>query len=443
MLVNRQFKFRMYPDQPTQDILNGWFGVSRAIWNCALDQRKNWYDRYKAVEGKGLSFYSQNKELTELRKEFDWIKAMPQESAEYVLQKLDFAMKAFYKGGGFPKFKSKYDTTNSIKFRGDKVVKNRFIQNTKITKIDDRYSSVKVAKLPEIKVRMHRELPEGKICQSTIIKDASGWYLVVNIEFEQEESADKGYVGIDRGVAIPVVTSAGDMYHLPHTIDKAERNRVRKQKKLSRCQKGSNRRQVAKQKLAKASNKITRIRDAFAHQTSKKISDDYSYVAMEDLKIDNMTKSAKGDVDNHGKNVKQKSGLNRSILNSSWGSFEQKLGYKVKHIEKVDPRYTSQICHECGTLDKESRKNQADFICNHCGHQANADVNAAKNILRRACGSLLDGEGSCISTPVKRQSSQSNDIHSKIEEITKYLPNDMIGILNQSKSFQQLGCGYR
>ena len=101
-----------------------------------------------------------------------------------------------------------------------------------------------------------------------------------------------------------------------------------------------------------------------------------------------MTKSSKGDQENHGKMVKQKSGLNRVILDVGIGEFFRQLEYKSKWYDrefvKVDPKYTSQTCNICGHKSKENRKTQAKFECVNCGHKENADVNAAKNILARA-----------------------------------------------------------
>ena len=109
---------------------------------------------------------------------------------------------------------------------------------------------------------------------------------------------------------------------------------------------------------------------------------------IEDLKIKNMSKSGKGTITNPGKNVKAKSGLNRSILNEAWYKFFTYLEYKLKLkggiLITVDPKHTSQTCPQCGHINKDNRKEQAIFKCVKCGYEAHADVNAAQNILRRA-----------------------------------------------------------
>ncbi|OED37477.1 hypothetical protein AB834_01750 [PVC group bacterium (ex Bugula neritina AB1)] len=109
-----------------------------------------------------------------------------------------------------------------------------------------------------------------------------------------------------------------------------------------------------------------------------------------------MTTSAKGSIENPGKNVKQKSGLNRSILDQGWYTFVELLTYKQKWrggiLQKVDPRNTSRKCFKCGCEDKENRKKQERFHCVSCGYSANADRNAGRNILEAGHALLACGE---------------------------------------------------
>lgn len=127
----------------------------------------------------------------------------------------------------------------------------------------------------------------------------------------------------------------------------------------------------------------------------------------EDLQIKNMSASTKGSVEAPGRNVKQKAGLNRSILDQGWGELSRQLEYKLNwlggQLVKVPPQYTSQACNECGHVSKENRKG-TKFPCLACGHDAHADVNAAKNILAAglaviACGEHLDVTGSMKQEP--------------------------------------------
>ena len=130
------------------------------------------------------------------------------------------------------------------------------------------------------------------------------------------------------------------------------------------------------------------IRNNFLHQVSTLLIKNHDLIVIEDLKIKSMSKSAKGTIENPGKNVKAKAGLNRSILNEAWHKFFTYLEYKLKLkggiLIKVDPKHTSQTCIQCGHISKDNRKEQEIFKCVKCGYEANADVNAAQNILRRA-----------------------------------------------------------
>jgi putative transposase len=119
-------------------------------------------------------------------------------------------------------------------------------------------------------------------------------------------------------------------------------------------------------------------------------------IVVEDLKIANMVKSAKGSKQKHGKNVKQKSGLNRSILAQGWGELIRQIEYKQEWqggiVLKVNSKYTSQKCSNCGNIHKNNRQTQSKFICQSCGHIDHADFNAAKNILAAGLAVLACGE---------------------------------------------------
>ena len=123
------------------------------------------------------------------------------------------------------------------------------------------------------------------------------------------------------------------------------------------------------------------------HQISSQISQSHAIVYVEDLQVTNMSKSAKGDVEQHGKNVKQKSGLNRMILDQSWFEFRRQLDYKLLwnggHLVAVSPQNTSRTCPCCGHTAKDNRQTQAVFECVECGYTENADAVGAINVLKR------------------------------------------------------------
>jgi len=201
-------------------------------------------------------------------------------------------------------------------------------------------------------------------------------------------------VAIDVGVKIFAQISNGEkiIVDKAHDLSK-DIARVKKlQKSLSRKQKGSNNSKLVKLKLAKAHLKIKNKREDFLHKVSHKLSENQA-VIVESLKIKNMSKSAKGTIESPCQNVKAKSGLNRSILQQSWGKFFEMLEYKLKRnggeFIKVDPKYSSQTCPKCGHISKENRKIQAKFKCVRCGYYANADYVASVNLLKLGAGTVL------------------------------------------------------
>ena len=148
-----------------------------------------------------------------------------------------------------------------------------------------------------------------------------------------------------------------------------------------------------KGRIAKLHHKIANIRKNHLHQISSTISKNHAIVYVEDLQVTNMSKSAKGNAEQHGKNVKQKSGLNRAILDQAWFEFRRQLDYKLLwnggHLIAVPPQNTSRCCPACGHTAKENRQTQANFECVDCGYQNNADIVGAINILKRGQESWL------------------------------------------------------
>src|SRR5215210_3143543 len=204
-------------------------------------------------------------------------------------------------------------------------------------------------------------------------------------------------VGIDRGVATTLALSTGEMLCLPATLNRIGTAQRRALRVLSRRKRGSRRYARQRRRVARLQARARRIRRDFHHRAALDIARRFGVAALEDLRIKTMTASAAGTMAEPGRRVRQKAGLNRSILNQGWGAFELILSYKMEErggrVVKADPAYTSQTCSACGAVDARSRKSQAGFECIACGHRDNADSNAAKNILRRWNTSHLRMEG--------------------------------------------------
>jgi len=200
----------------------------------------------------------------------------------------------------------------------------------------------------------------------------------------QQHSSDTE-IGIDAGIRCFAAFSDGTMVQGVNSFRKHEDQLAREQRRLKQKQKGSKNWKKQKRKISRLHHKIANVREDFLHKLSTRISKSHARAYVEELKIQNMSASAKGTIDDPGSGVKAKSGLNKSILDQGWGEFRRQLDYKLwwqgGRMIEVDFRYTSQTCSCCGYTVKENRLSQAVFVCLACGYEENADVNAAKNIL--------------------------------------------------------------
>ena len=209
-------------------------------------------------------------------------------------------------------------------------------------------------------------------------------------------------VGIDRGVAVSAALSTGDLLHAPGLTGR-ERTRLRRmQRTLARAKRGSNRRRRVKDAIARLKARETDRRKDWAEKTSTDIARRFDVIRVENLHIKHMTRSAKGTRGDPGRNVRQKTGLNRGILASGWGLLVRRLEEKAPgRVEKVRPAFTSQRCSACGQVDRDSRESQAVFRCTACGFACHADVNAAINIAAGHAVTARGGDG--VARPVNRE----------------------------------------
>ena len=228
-------------------------------------------------------------------------------------------------------------------------------------------------------------------------KDVAAWQM----QFD-EASLRRMTVGLDRGVTIPVAASNGqDFDFSPIQKERlAQKSLARKcwQRRQARRVKGSKRWVKAKYRVARFSRYGADVRRDVAHKTSCTLANDprYTLFVFEALKVKAMTASAKGTIESPGKRVRQKAGLNRSILTSTWGQTKLYLQYKARRQGKlcldVPPHYSSQECAACGHIHPDNRTSQAEFVCQRCGHSDNADRNASNVIALRGARLLLSGQ---------------------------------------------------
>lgn len=245
----------------------------------------------------------------------------------------------------------------------------------------------------------------GKIKNATISQLAGQWYISFQVEIETAEPnhTSTTIVGLDAGVAKLATLSDGTVFEPVNSFHKNQKKLARLQRQLSRKVKFSNNWQKQKRKIQQLHSRIANIRRDYLHKVTTTVSKNHAMIVIEDLKVSNMSKSAAGTVSQPGRNVRAKSGLNRSILDQGWYEMRRQLEYKQLwrggQVLAVPPAYTSQRCACCGHTAKENRLSQSKFVCQVCGYTANADVNGARNILAAGhavlvCSPLLHRDNS-------------------------------------------------
>ena len=244
--------------------------------------------------------------------------------------------------------------------------------------------------------KMHRDVI-GKAKTATVSMEGNWWFVSISVEQEVEEPTRRSgpAIGIDMGVATPIALSNGQTLDLPKLCNRQRRRLKALGQSLSRKKKGSRNRERARRKLAHYQAHLARRRLDMAHRAAAIVARNYAHVAMEHLKLRNMTASAAGTVEEPGRNVRAKSGLNRVLLDVAPFQFRTVLQDKLERsggtLTLVDPKNTSRTCSACGHVAAENRESQAVFSCVSCGHTAHADVNAAINIKNRAFGTGTGG----------------------------------------------------
>ena len=366
-------KVRLYPNKEQERIISSQIGGARYVYNRALALRKYAYQKFGIKIGK----FALIKHVTKLksREKTSWLKEIDSQAIQQSIANMDKAYQHFFKGGGFPKFKSKHHSRQSYQY-------------PQRVKIDG--NRVFLPKVGWVKCKGLRKEFVGKIKTVTVSYEAYQYHASILVEIEEVApkmcSDPNKTIGLDVGVSLVVADSDGNKVKPLNLMKELKRLRVRAQQ-LSRKRKGSKNREKAKAKLAKINLKIVNKRKDFLHKLSLQYAENQSIVVVEDLKIKNMTKSARGTKEKPGKSVKAKAGLNRSITQQSWGLFFNMLEYKLEErggkLIRIDPKYTSQTCPVCGHVSKNNRKSQSKFVCESCGYSENADVVGAKNILAR------------------------------------------------------------
>ncbi|WP_218612784.1 RNA-guided endonuclease InsQ/TnpB family protein [Nitrosomonas cryotolerans] len=268
-------------------------------------------------------------------------------------------------------------------------------------------------KIGWVKYRNSRQVI-GDVKNMTISRKGSYWYVSIQTEYETElkRHSSTSMIGVDMGVTRFATLSDGSYVEPLNSFRKLSKKLAFEQRKLSKKVRFSANWKKQKQIITRLHERIANARLDFLHKTSTEISKNHAMVVVENLKIGNMSKSAKGSVEKHGKNVKAKSGLNKSILDQGWGMFVSFLEYKQAcsggDVLKVNPQYTSQTCPRCQHVSRDNRKSQSAFECTECGFKANADLVGALNVLERGHRLLACGVETLVSSKKQEPVDSSN-----------------------------------
>ncbi len=368
-------------------------GACRFVFNRALArQNENHEVGNKYIPyGKMASWLVEWKNATETQ----WLKDVQSQPLQQSLKDLERAYKNFFrKRAAFPRFKK----------RGQNDV-FRYPQGVKL---DQENSRIFLPKLGWMRYRNSRQVT-GVVKNVTVSQSCGKWYISIQTESEVSTPVhpSASMVGLDAGVAKLATLSDGTVFEPVNSFQKNQKKLARLQRQLSRKVKFSNNWQKQKRKIQRLHSCIANIRRDYLHKVTTTVSKNHAMIVIEDLKVSNMSKSAAGTVSQPGRNVRAKSGLNRSILDQGWYEMRRQLEYKQLwrggQVLAVPPAYTSQRCACCGHTAKENRLSQSKFRCQVCGYTANADVNGARNILAAGHAVLACGEMVQSGRPLKQE----------------------------------------
>lgn len=361
MLVNKAYKFRIYPDKEQRELIEKTFGCTRFIYNYFLDQRIKLY----AKENKNITYTEQQNQLPIIKKEYNWLKEVDSTSLQMGLRNLDRAFQNFFrdKSIGFPKFKSKR--------KSKKTYTSNFVNNN----IQIKNQKIKLPKLNWVSAKIHRYV-KGRIINATVSKSPTDkYYVSITTETEIKPLVEKNnMIGIDLGIKHFAILSNGDKIKNPKYLKESLEKLAREQKKLSKKVKFSNNWYKQKKKVVKIHEKIKNQRKNFLHKISSRIIDENQVIILEDLIIKNMMKNKK---------------LSRSIADVSWYKFYSYLMYKAKWysrtVHKIDTWFpSSKTCSYCGYVIKEMPLSIRIWDCPNCDTKnIDRDINASKNILQQ------------------------------------------------------------
>ena len=366
MLMYKAYKFRLYPNDIQTELINKILGCSRYTYNHYLD---------KMINNGYTTSYNNIKDFTNtLRYEAPFLQEIDNIIIHKSLYNLDDAFKRnFNQISGYPKFKSKYK-------RNSYNTPATYTGSSCNIELDLKSKKLKLPQLDWIKVRGYKNIKtiNGKIRNATISKEPTGKYYV-SILYEMYEkipgSTPQSIVGIDLGVKKLLTLSDGITYDNNKYIDKYQKRIKRKQRELSRKEKGSKNYYKCKKELAILYSKLANARKYYTHKITKKITDNYDIITCEKLTTKEMIIK--------GKNTKLSSKINDATFSEIIRQLLYKSKFKGKKFYQVSTYYpSSQICNRCNNQDRKYKDlTEREYKCPKCGEKIDRDLNASINIM--------------------------------------------------------------
>ncbi|MCF8565028.1 transposase [Alicyclobacillus tolerans] len=371
--MNKAFKYRIYPSPEQEILINKTFGCVRFVYNKMLANRKEVYEQFKDDK----EVQKQQKYLlpADFKKEFEWLKEVDSLALANAQLNLQTAYKNFFrdKSIGFPKFKNKHHDKKSYTTNN---------QSGTIRMIDSK--TIRLPKLKDVRIKLHRQLPKGSVIKSaTISKTPTGkYYVSVLVQYEADMKpvapTIETVLGLDYSSKSLFVDSQAKNADYPKFYRKEEANLKRAQRKLSKRKKGGKNWERQRLKVAKLHEKVANQRKDFLHKLSRQIANAYTAVAIEDLNMRGMAQSLN---------------LAKSTNDNGFGMLKTFLGYKLaeqgKQLVVIDKWFpSSKMCRFCNNENKELTLSDRTWTCSHCGAELDRDVNAAINIKNEGCQML-------------------------------------------------------
>ena len=393
----RSAKFVLKPNSKQKEILESFFGISRALYNISLYSVKNSkFGTYELENGsivpKIPSEFDLNKSIPKLREEYSYLALFPASYAQAIMRNLSRGFDNFYRTLNFPKFKSKKNNTQSFNCYTGAKIDGDYIILRKPRASDYTEEDLRI-RFKRHKVKYNFE----KVTNFTISRENNKYYISFTFYTDIESKETSESVGIDLGIKDFVICSDGTVYPNMRFLEKSLRKLKIYQRRLSKKQKDSKNREKARLKVNKIHKKIKNQRNDYQHKVSRELADKHRVIFLETLNVKNMVKNHK---------------LAKAINSVSWSSFITKLDYKIAENQgcliKIDRFYpSSKTCSNCGCVKKELKLSDRTYHCSECGFTIDRDLNASINILKAGL-KMIEATDATTGTSLKNQSLRSS-----------------------------------